>query len=259
MAGSLAAVGELPDQVVQFVAAQVRVAAADLGLYECRTIEFHRAQIRDHLGFRECSVEDAEKLTAWLASEVCEAERQADAVRQELLARCRTERVEPPTSGRVDRIVRSALHQAEVTLALRIAGRLPAATATRLEQLVAVDVDVDDGSEESVLALVKAVPGNVSLESMLTEIRKLRAVRAIGLPTGLFGDVAPKGEQPAHRRGDGERHRRDPRQPGPAQLQRLGPQGLTHRLLPGPHRPYAGSRSPGPHARQPAGSVGNPP
>jgi hypothetical protein len=43
-----------------------------------------------------------------------------------------------------------------------------------------------------VLALVKSVPGNVSLESVLTEIRKLTAIRAAGLPPGLFADVAPK-------------------------------------------------------------------
>jgi len=30
------------------------------------------------------------------------------------------------------------------------------------------------------------------LDSMLTEIRKLRAVRAVGLPAGLFADVAPR-------------------------------------------------------------------
>ena len=41
------------------------------------------------------------------------------------------------------------------------------------------------------LALIKSVPGNVSLESMLTEIRKLTAIRAVGLPPGLFADVAP--------------------------------------------------------------------
>jgi hypothetical protein len=36
------------------------------------------------------------------------------------------------------------------------------------------------------------VPGNVSLDSMLTEIRKLRAVRAVGLPAALFADVGPR-------------------------------------------------------------------
>lgn len=117
--------GELPDQAVQFVAGQVKIPPSDLGLYEWagRTNRYHQAQIRDHFGFRECSVEDADKLAAWLASEVCEAERQPEVVRQELLARCRTERVEPPTPGRVDRIVRSAVRQAEVALALRIAAR----------------------------------------------------------------------------------------------------------------------------------------
>jgi hypothetical protein len=189
--------GELPDPVVRFVADQVKVPAAELGLYERsgRTVEFHRSQIRTHLGFGECSVEDAEKLTAWLASEVCESERDGARVREQLLVRCRAERIEPPTSGRIERIVRSALRQAEVTLTGRIAGRLPAGTTARLEALVGVDVDPDDADAdgvEDVLALVKSVPGNVSLESMLVEIRKLRAVRAIELPSGLFADVAPK-------------------------------------------------------------------
>jgi uncharacterized protein DUF4158 len=185
---------ELPDGVVRFVADQVKVPPSDLGLYEWagRTNRYHQAQIRAHLGFRECSVEDADKLTAWLAVEVGEEERQRDRVREQLLVRCRDQRIEPPTSGRVDRMVRSALHQAEIAMTCRIAARLSAATAERLRLLVAgPDYDGDD-VEDSVLALVKSDPGNVSLESMLTEIRKLRAVRAIELPRGLFADVAPK-------------------------------------------------------------------
>lgn len=42
------------------------------------------------------------------------------------------------------------------------------------------------------LGKIKEAPGNVSLETMLTEIDKLLAVRAIGLPLDLFVDVAPK-------------------------------------------------------------------
>lgn len=42
------------------------------------------------------------------------------------------------------------------------------------------------------LALIKAAIGNVSLSSMLTEVSRLEAVRAVGLPVGLFADVAPK-------------------------------------------------------------------
>jgi hypothetical protein len=58
--------------------------------------------------------------------------------------------------------------------------------------LAAAEVSDDDSGEESVLALVESVPGNVSLDSMLTEIRKRRAVRAIDLPAGLFADIAPR-------------------------------------------------------------------
>jgi Domain of unknown function (DUF4158) len=150
------------------------------------------AQIRAHLGFRECTVADADKLTEWLAGNACEAERRPDLVRDELLARCRAERIEPPAAGRVERIVRSALHQGEQALTARIVGRLPVDVAGRLRALVAAGVPDDASGEESVLALIKSVPGNVSLESMLTEIRKLRAARAIGLPAGLFADVAPR-------------------------------------------------------------------
>ena len=54
--------GELPDEAVEFVARQVGVPAADLGFYgwSGSTIAYHRAQVRAHLGFRECSVADAD-------------------------------------------------------------------------------------------------------------------------------------------------------------------------------------------------------
>src|SRR5207249_5558301 len=42
-----------------------------------------------------------------------------------------------------------------------------------------------------VLALIRSVPSNVSLESMLTEIDKLLAVRAVAIPVDVFAGVAP--------------------------------------------------------------------
>jgi hypothetical protein len=49
---------EFLDEAIDFVARQVKVPAPDIGFYEWSgsTIEYHRSQIRDHLGFRECSV-----------------------------------------------------------------------------------------------------------------------------------------------------------------------------------------------------------
>ncbi len=192
---------EFSDEVVEFVARQVKVSGAEFGLYEWagRTIGRHRGQIRAYLGFRECSVADADKFAVWLTTDVAHAERNADRVREELLKRLREEFVEPPAPDRVTRMVRSALHNAEENWFLTVWGRVPDAVRCRVLALVG-----EDGDEESMLALVKSLPGNMSLESMLREIRKLRAIRAVGLPAGLFADVAPKvvaGWRPAGRGG----------------------------------------------------------
>src|SRR6266851_2942640 len=192
---------ELPDEVVEHLARQVKVPAADFGFYEWSgsAFDYHRKQIRDHLDFRECSVADAEKLTDWLAANVAHAERDADRVRVELLKRMREERIEPPADGRVGRMVASALRTAELAWFAAIPARLDAAAVGRVLALVGWGEDARGGgagdeSDDpgSLLALIKSMPGNVSLESMLTEIRKLRAARGIGLPARLFADVAPK-------------------------------------------------------------------
>jgi len=68
---------EVPDEVIAFVARQLGVAAVDLGFYEWAgsTIEYHRAQVRDHLGYRLATVADQETLTGWLSEAVAQAER----------------------------------------------------------------------------------------------------------------------------------------------------------------------------------------
>ncbi len=187
--------GELADEAVEFVARQVGVPAAELDSYAWsgRTWEYHRAQVRRHLGFRECSVADTDKLTAWLAGEVCPTQPRPEQVRAALLGRCRSERIEPPTVGRRDRIVRAALAQAERAVTAGVAARLAPDTKSRVLALVG-DVEDDEaaaGVGVGVLASITAAAGNVSLETMLVEIDKLRAVRAVGLPSGLFADIAP--------------------------------------------------------------------
>ncbi|MGI8447798.1 MAG: DUF4158 domain-containing protein [Streptosporangiaceae bacterium] len=185
---------ELSDAVVGFVARQLGMDASELGFYEWSgsTIEYHRA----HLGFRVATVADQEKLTEWLAISVAHAERRPDRVREELLAQFRKEHIEPPTSGRLLRMVRSALRAAEKNWTARISSRLdPQATACLLNLVGTEDIAAAEDelqNPDSVLGLIKSASGNVSLDSMMTEISKLQAVRAVGLPTGLFADVAPR-------------------------------------------------------------------
>ncbi|MFJ9208382.1 DUF4158 domain-containing protein [Streptomyces sp. NPDC102264] len=217
---------ELPDRAVDFLARQVRVPAAELDSYDWtgRTIEYHRAQIRRHFGFRECTVADAEEVTAYLAEHVAREERRPERVRAELLARLRAQSIEPPTPGRCDRIVKAALRAAEESLTAGISSRLTAASIRRIVSLVGdgdpVGGDAADSRNESPpstgirLAEIRLretgpgefgprkikgapapapapAPGDLNLRTMLVEIDKLLAIRAVGLPPDLFSDIAP--------------------------------------------------------------------
>jgi len=86
-----------------------------------------------------------------------------------------------------------------------VVSRLSGQHIARIEALVGIDVvngqapDSDDDADADadepdpdVLASIKTDPGNVSLASMLTEITKLEAVRAIGLSATLFTGIGPK-------------------------------------------------------------------
>ncbi len=56
----------------------------------------------------------------------------------------------------------------------------------RLEALAA------DGTAGSLLTVLKADPGPAGLEALLTEVEKLSAAQALGLPMGLFAGVSEK-------------------------------------------------------------------
>jgi hypothetical protein len=186
---------ELPPAAVEYVAGQVKVAAAALATYPWsgRSIKYHREQIRDAFGFREFARGDEDKLAAWLAEEVCPVELRDPPLREAVLVRCRAERIEPP--GRMDRILGSARAMFEQRFCDRTLSRLDPACAEALARLVD-DGTANDGtgsvSGRALLAELKADPGPVGLETLLREIDKLSAVRALGLPAGLFADASEK-------------------------------------------------------------------
>jgi hypothetical protein len=132
-------------------------------------------------------------------------------VREELLEWCRAEQIEPPSAGRIERIVRSALHSGELALVLRISAQLAPATVQGISALID-DGEHGDGdtsdNEPPMLAVIKEAPGNVSLETLLAEIGRLLRVRAIDLPADLFDDLAPKGRREVAGEGGCGGHRR---------------------------------------------------
>jgi TnpA family transposase len=184
---------ELPRQAVDYLAQQLRVAPDLLASYAWtgRTIEYHRAQIRGALGFREATVQDEETLARWLADEVCLNDLGEERQREALLAHCRVERLEPPGSSRIDRVLATGRAEADQRFCAQTVERLPAEAIERLEELAGVGRE-DGSGARGLLAELKADPGPLGLETLLTEIAKLGRVRAIGLPPELFAGASEK-------------------------------------------------------------------
>lgn len=201
---------EVPGPAVSQVAAQVDVPAILFSHYDWtgRSIEYHRAQVRAWLGYRPATVADAQALAEWLSAQPVVYELPTEGLKALVCQRCRELLLEPPTPDRVDRLVRSATHQAEERLCALLLQRLPAAALRKMDALLATAEAVDPaggpgGKKEALsaeagadreLALqeLKADPGRIGLESVLTEVARLRNLRRVGLPTHLFRDVSPR-------------------------------------------------------------------
>ncbi|WP_433258901.1 DUF4158 domain-containing protein [Streptosporangium sp. CA-135522] len=133
---------DLPRPAVEFMAGQVKVDAKLFAAYDWsgRTIEYHRAQIREFHGFREPTVGDEDKLADWLATKICPVEMSRDRLRGALLARCREDRIEPPKTTRIERVLGAAEAMFERNFTATTMERLSFESVGKLEELIVADV-----------------------------------------------------------------------------------------------------------------------
>ncbi|MEU7897959.1 Tn3 family transposase [Nonomuraea sp. NPDC049152] len=176
--------GEVPKAAVDYVAGQVKVDPALFAEYRWSgsTIEYHRAQVREALGFRESTRADEDVLAGWLADKICPMVFTDEGLRAALLSRCRTLKIEPP--GRPDRIVGAGRARFEREFCLHVLNGLSADSARSLWELAT--------GEDGFLQELKSDPGRLGLETLLEEIRKLQRAKALGLAADLFGGYSDR-------------------------------------------------------------------
>jgi hypothetical protein len=193
---------EVPRGIVEYLAQQVDVGPEAWEQYDWygRSIEYHRAQIRQHLGFREASIADGESLRIWLCEQVLATTHRVDHVREAFYQRCRESRLEPPTPERTERLIRAAFHQFETQFSEQVLDQLLPATRQKLDALLAAEappVDAEHTAEpaladQALLHELRADPGRASLDNLLRTITNLERVRDLDLPLALFSPLGPK-------------------------------------------------------------------
>lgn len=176
---------EIPPAAVEFVAELVKVDPAEFAKYSLtnRTAEYHRAQIREALEVRPATVADEQRWVEWLATDQCSVEQDRGRLEAAVRQRCRSEGIEPPTDGQIERVVNSAVRRHEIAFAAEIHGKLNVVTCAGLQALLVT---------EGTLAEVKADPGPLGLETLLGEIDKLTTVRKLALPQDLFAETSDR-------------------------------------------------------------------
>jgi hypothetical protein len=193
---------DVPTAAIVHVARQLDLPPERYTQYDwdSRTIEFHRAQVRQALGFRTATTRDAADLARWLQHEVLPHEYRPERLQAAVCARCRACHIEPPAPGRVDRLIHSAARAYEDQLYRAVLGRIGPEGLAHIDALLAPDntpeqeepTAEDAPSDRLTLHDLKADPGRLRLDNVFAQIDRLRQVREVALPDDLFTGVSPQ-------------------------------------------------------------------
>ncbi len=192
---------ELPTVVINHIADQVGVSPEDYQQYDWsgRMAMYHRNQIREFFGFRRATVEDAKALVDWLLTSVLSRVAALEHLKEIVYQRFRDLKIEPPTPGRIERLIRSAKRTYENHFFTLSLSQLSPSCRAAIDELLRTSFSTssasgerDDSPQPSLFHYLNSSPGRVSLNSLLTEITKLQHLRRIELPDDLFTGISAK-------------------------------------------------------------------
>lgn len=188
---------EISKDVIQYIAKQVDISRDLFQEYDWdgRSIKYHRAQIRNHMGFRDCTLNDMEQVKSWLQANILPQELQIDRVREHVLHHLRKQQIVPPAHDHLERNIKSAIYQYEEQISQSISSQLSDHSQSKLDTFIRTWSHTEQIEEDQTILSFRELvsdPGRIGLDSLFQEIEKLRTVRDIQLPPDLFYGVSPK-------------------------------------------------------------------
>jgi hypothetical protein len=182
--------------VISYIASQVNLPESSYSDYDWqgRSAKVYRVEIRRLFNFRVASVQDSDEMITWLINEILPDEQKNEAITEFVYQRFRELQLEPPTKPQVERLIKRAIALYEADFAEQTVNKLTPEMTEQIDVLLSTEETEDDESVEqsgkkikmSDFAFLKTDPGTIGLGSFLTEIEKLKRIRAVGLPTNLF-------------------------------------------------------------------------
>lgn len=182
--------------VISYIADQVNLPESSYSDYDWqgRSAKVYRVEIRRLFNFKVASVQDSEEMVTWLIDEILPDEPKNEAITEFVYQRFRELKLEPPTKPQVKRLIKSAVAKYETDFQEHTLNKLTPENTEQIDILLSTEETESDESVEqsgkkskmSDFALLKTDPGAIGLGSFLTEIEKLKRIRAVGLPTNLF-------------------------------------------------------------------------
>ncbi|MEO0683819.1 MAG: DUF4158 domain-containing protein [Cyanobacteria bacterium J06649_11] len=195
----------IPKTVISYIASQLNVTESAYSDYDFkgRSARVYRAEIRSLFDFRVATVTDSEQMSDWLIQEILPNEQRFETILEIVSQKWRELQIEPPTTSQVERLIRSAIYQYEANFCQQTLEKLTPSIIQKIDILLSTEDTEETEDDKSAsgsskkfimsdFAFLKTDPGAVGLNSFLTEIKKLKLIRAVDLPPDLFTGISEK-------------------------------------------------------------------
>ena len=194
-------VKDIPSVAIDHMAKLLDVDPKAISDYDWqgRTGTRYRGRLRTALGIRPSTAEDFKAVEEWLRKDVVPWDHDLRHLQDAVHEWYRNRLIEPPTEGRIERLVHSAVRTYEAEIFDGTAAKLLPSTRKAMDALIdssipSNDPDADEGSDWRItpFSVLKTDPGRISLKSVLRELEKLSQIETLELPDDLFAEIQPK-------------------------------------------------------------------
>lgn len=184
---------DFPNGTINFIADQLKFKTSQIDDYNwnSRTIERHRSEIRDWLGFRQITNNDIGVLKDWLIKEIIPQGGKFEDFYEELHKECKKRKVEPPVTDHCARLIASCIQTFESKFTKQIYDKLNKNTRSLMDSIIST-THTEDELDWTTWQWIKSDPGKAGIANLKEVANRLQKVKSINIPDALFSAISQK-------------------------------------------------------------------